>query len=52
MEEALLHTGHSHPNLVWIIVASILSFVLGTGAGVHITRLRSRFGTTSANSTE
>lgn len=33
MLEIALHTGTEHPNLVWILIPSILTFVTGVGIG-------------------
>ena len=40
MLEVPLHTGVEHPNLLWILVASFLSFVAGLGLGSFSDRLR------------
>ncbi|WP_281195989.1 hypothetical protein [Halorubrum sp. F4] len=33
--EILLHTGHEHPELLWIAVSAVASFVLGVGVGAY-----------------
>ena len=41
MFDVILHTGTEHPNLVWILVPSLLSFAAGLGLGAYSERLRS-----------
>ncbi|MGQ3413723.1 hypothetical protein [Natrinema versiforme] len=36
-----LHTGAQHPDLLWVLVPSILSFIAGLGLGSFSDRLRS-----------
>lgn len=38
----ILHTGVGHPNLLWIVATAILSFVVGTGAGVYFLQKKLR----------
>jgi hypothetical protein len=33
MLDLLLHTGIDHPNILWIVVPALLSFVAGVGLG-------------------
>ncbi|MFC5278419.1 hypothetical protein ACFPM1_06535 [Halorubrum rubrum] len=33
--EILLHTGHGHPELLWIAVSAVASFALGVGVGAY-----------------
>ncbi|WP_198530013.1 hypothetical protein [Halorubrum aethiopicum] len=33
--EILLHTGHEHPELLWIAVSAVASFALGVGVGAY-----------------
>lgn len=40
MLETLLHTGADHPNLLWILIPSFLSFLTGLGFGIHSGRLQ------------
>ncbi|SFS51186.1 hypothetical protein [Halostagnicola kamekurae] len=40
MVETLLHAGQGHVNLLWILVPSYLTFMLGIGVGVYSDRLR------------
>lgn len=40
MFEIPLHTGTQHPDLVWILVPTILSFVAGLGLGAISDRVR------------
>jgi len=35
MIEVTLHTGIEHPNLLWIVGASLLSFAGGVGVGLY-----------------
>ena len=35
-----LHAGTEHPNLSWIVLSSLLSFVLGLGIGTYSDRFR------------
>ncbi len=41
----LLHSGLEHPELWWIVVPGMLSFLLGLVAFVFSERVRSWFGT-------
>ncbi len=40
MVETLLHTGIEHPNLWWVVVPSVLSFLAGLAAFVLSDRVR------------
>lgn len=40
MLDAPLHTGSSHPDLLWIVVPSLLAFAAGLGLGTVSDRLR------------
>lgn len=40
MLDTLLHIGTTHPDLTWMIVSSILSFIIGLGLGSFSDRLR------------
>ncbi|WP_222919735.1 hypothetical protein [Natrinema sp. SYSU A 869] len=42
MLNTLLHTGAQHPDLLWILVPSFLSFVAGLGVASYSDRLRER----------
>ena len=33
MLEIALHTGTEHPNLVWILIPAMLTFIVGIGIG-------------------
>lgn len=35
MLDAALHTGIEHPNLLWIVVSSLLSFGAGIAVGMY-----------------
>ncbi|ELY66512.1 hypothetical protein [Natronococcus jeotgali] len=41
MLNTLLHTGSEHPDLLWIVLPSLLSFVAGLSAGALSDRVRS-----------
>ena len=41
MLDVPLHTGAQHPDLLWVLVPSILSFATGLGLGSSSDRLRS-----------
>ena len=43
MVETLLHTGIEHPNVWWVVVPSMLSFLLGLVAVVFSDRIRAWF---------
>ena len=43
MFEILLHTGHEHPNLWWVVVPSLLSFLAGLGIGSYAGRIQGWF---------
>ncbi|AGB30134.1 hypothetical protein NP511_11235 [Natrinema thermotolerans] len=34
MEDVVLHTGTEHPDLLWIVVPALLSFVAGLAIGL------------------
>ena len=34
--DALLHAGVEHPNLVWVGIAGVVSFAIGTGFGAFV----------------
>lgn len=38
MYEIPLHIGIEHPNLLWIVVSSLLSFGAGLGLGLYADR--------------
>ncbi|AHF99974.1 hypothetical protein HALLA_15410 [Halostagnicola larsenii XH-48] len=40
MVETLLHAGQGHANLLWILVPSYLTFMLGIVVGMYSDRLR------------
>lgn len=40
MVDTLLHAGQGHANLLWILVPSYLTFMLGIGIGMYSDRLR------------
>ncbi|WP_254837653.1 hypothetical protein [Natronomonas marina] len=42
--DALLHTGIDHPNVWWIVVPSMLSFLVGLVAFVFSARIRAFLG--------
>ena len=44
MAETLLHTGIEHPNVWWVVVPSMLSFLLGLVAVVFSDHIRAWFG--------
>ncbi|MFP8954019.1 hypothetical protein ACLI4Z_13785 [Natrialbaceae archaeon A-arb3/5] len=52
MLEIPLHAGHGHPNLVWILVPSFLSFMAGLGLGATSDRFREWIGSQDATSAE
>lgn len=41
MLETVLHTGAEHPNLVWVVLAGVFSFIAGLGIGSFSDRVRS-----------
>ncbi|ELZ02182.1 hypothetical protein C480_17657 [Natrialba aegyptia DSM 13077] len=43
MIDTVLHTGSHHPNLVWVLLPSLLSFAAGLGIGATSGRLRNVF---------
>ncbi|ELY92274.1 hypothetical protein [Natrialba asiatica] len=43
MIDTVLHTGSQHPNLVWVLLPSLLSFAAGLGIGAASGRLRNVF---------
>jgi hypothetical protein len=40
MLETVLHVGHEHPNLLWVLVPSYVAFLAGIGVGVYSDRVR------------
>lgn len=40
MFEFALHAGHGHPELAWIVVPAVLSFIAGLALGTYSDRLR------------
>lgn len=40
MIDILLHTGSEHPDLLWILIPSILSFIAGLGVLAYADRIR------------
>ncbi|RKD88871.1 hypothetical protein ATJ93_3682 [Halopiger aswanensis] len=52
MLEIPLHTGSEHPDLLWILIPSILSFVAGLGLGSVTDRIRNWLSPDSTASTE
>jgi len=47
----LLHTGAEHPNLLWIGIVAIFTFITGAGAGIYFLRqkLQAASGVESAD---
>ena len=37
----VLHVGTEHPNLVWVLVPALITFVMGIGVGMVSSRRRS-----------
>ena len=50
MIDTLLHTGNSHPDLLWILIPSFLSFVAGLGLGTSANQLREWVGMRATSS--
>lgn len=44
MLDSVLHLGLAHPNALWILVPSLLSFVTGLGLGIRSGRLQALLG--------
>jgi len=40
MLSALLHAGHEHPSLWWVVIPSMLSFLAGLTIGSYTDRLQ------------
>lgn len=40
MLDTALHIGVEHPNAIWILVSSLLSFTTGAGFGIRSNRLQ------------
>ena len=40
MQDLVLHVGTEHPNLVWVLVPSLLTFIAGLGIGTFSERTR------------
>ncbi len=43
-----LHAGVEHPNLVWIVLSGLISFIVGLGLGTYSDRVRSVVRTLTA----
>ncbi|CAI49094.2 uncharacterized protein NP_2006A [Natronomonas pharaonis DSM 2160] len=52
MFDILLHAGTEHPNLSFIVVASLLSFLAGLGIGTYSEQLAGLFTSTDSEPTE
>ncbi|SEQ70035.1 hypothetical protein [Natrinema salaciae] len=52
MQDVVLHTGASHPNLLWIVVPAVLSFIAGLGVVAYADRIRGWFRAESEPTTE
>ncbi|MHC3436793.1 hypothetical protein ACYJ1Y_01545 [Natrialbaceae archaeon A-gly3] len=52
MFDVLLHTGTEHPNLLWIVVPSLLSFLAGVGIGSYSGRLKALLSELTTGSTK
>ncbi|WP_254521530.1 hypothetical protein [Natrinema caseinilyticum] len=48
MVDPILHTGSSHPDLLWILVPSFLMFVTGLGLATYADRIRAWFDSDAA----
>jgi len=40
MLSVLLHAGHEHPSLWWVVIPSLLSFLAGLSVGMYTDRLQ------------
>jgi len=38
--DTVLHAGTEHPNLWWVFIPSLLSFIFGVGVGLYSDQLR------------
>lgn len=52
MEDIALHTGTTHPDLLWILVPAFLSFVAGLGVAAYADRLRAWFRPANATTSD
>ena len=52
MLDIALHAGTEHPNLVWILVPSFLSFVAGLGIGASSDRLHAWMNDTDTSTAD
>ncbi len=43
MLDVILHTGHGHPDLLWVLVPSLLTFFAGLSIGAFSDRVRNWF---------
>ncbi len=48
MLDTTLHVGIEHPNLLWVVAASFLSFLAGALAGARIETVREWTGRTES----
>lgn len=49
MYEILLHVGIEHPNLLWVLVPSLLAFAAGVGVGMYTESNRTEAEAEAAN---
>ena len=40
MLDTVLHIGIEHPNVLWILMSSLLSFITGVGLDIRSSRLQ------------
>ncbi|QLG49609.1 hypothetical protein [Natrinema halophilum] len=52
MVDPVLHTGASHPDLLWILVPSLLTFVVGLGVAAYADRIRAWLGFETTTTTD
>ncbi|QRV16420.1 hypothetical protein [Haloterrigena salifodinae] len=52
MLDIALHTGTEHPDLLWILVPSLLTFISGLGLSAYSDRIRARFRPETEPTTE
>ena len=52
MMETLLHAGTEHPDLLWVLIPSLLAFFAGLGIGTFSDRVRNWIQTHTEPSAE
>lgn len=52
MLDTVLHSGTTHPELLWIVLPSLLTFAAGVGIALYADRVRGWLGSLSDEAAE